>query len=94
MEFPCIQCEKIYRSKMSLSNHKRLTHGNPKVHPCIQCDYQTKIKRDCNMHIKSVHEKIQEECLQCGKRYSNIYNLMRHKRKCHLNLEQNKLNQE
>ena len=70
MDFKCTQCEKNYRSKMALSNHKRLIHGNPKVHSCIQCEYTTKIKRDCNMHIRSIHEKIQEECLECGKKYS------------------------
>ena len=79
---------------MSFSNHKRLAHGNPKVYSCIECEYKTKIKRDCNMHIRSIHEKIQEECLECGKRYSNINNLNRHKRKYHLNIQQNKLNQE
>ena len=87
MDFKCIQCEKSYRSKMALSNHKRLIHGNPKVHSCIQCEYTTKIKRDQDMHIRSVHEKIQEECMECGKKYSNIYNLKRHKRKHHMNLD-------
>ena len=74
---------------MTLSNHKRLVHGNPRVYLCTKCEYTTKIKRDQDMHIRSVHEKIQEECLECGKKYSNIYNLKRHKRKHHMNIQQN-----
>ena len=86
MKFQCLLCEKSYGNKMTLSNHKRLVHGDPKVYICTKCEYTTKIKRDCDMHIRSLHEKIQEECLECGKKYSNIYNLKRHKRKQHMNI--------
>ena len=89
MKFQCLLCEKCYGSKMTLSNHKRLVHGNPRVYLCTKCEYTTKIKRDQDMHIRSVHEKIQEECMECGKKYSNIYNLKRHKRKHHMNIQQN-----
>ena len=89
MKFHCLLCEKCYGSKMTLSNHKRLVHGNPRVYLCTKCEYTTKIKRDQDMHIRSVHEKIQEECMECGKKYSNIYNLKRHKRKHHMNIQQN-----
>ena len=89
MKFQCLLCEKCYGSKMTLSNHKRLVHGNARVYLCTKCEYTTKIKRDQDMHIRSVHEKIQEECMECGKKYSNIYNLKRHKRKHHMNIQQN-----
>ena len=89
MKFQCLLCEKCYGSKMTLSNHKRLVHGNPRVYLCNKCEYTTKIKRDQDMHIRSVHEKIQEECSECGKKYSNIYNLKRHERKHHMNIKQN-----
>ena len=58
MEFKCSQCDKCYRLKMSLSNHKRLIHGNPKLYPCTRCEYTAKSNQDCEMYIKSIHGKI------------------------------------
>ena len=72
MEFNCSQCDKCYSLKMSLSNHKRLIHGNPKLHPCTHCDYKAKSNQDCEMHIKSIHKKIKE---------TNSPNLNRHRKK-------------
>ena len=60
MEFKCSECDKCYTIKMSLSNHKRLIHGNPKLFPCTQCEYTPRIKRDCEMHRRLIHEKIKE----------------------------------
>ena len=73
---------------MSFSNDKRLIHGNPKLHPCIHCEYKSKSKQHCEMHIKSIHEKFKETCKVCGKQFSNLHNLNRHKRKCHLEVIQ------
>ena len=58
MEFRCSECDKCFKMKMCLSNHKRHIHGNPKQYPCTQCEYTSKIKRDCEMHMRSIHEKI------------------------------------
>ena len=57
MKFSCSQCEKCYGSKMSLSNHKRLNHGHPKLYPCTLCQYTSKMRQVCEMHIRAVHEK-------------------------------------
>ena len=86
MEFNCSQCDKCYSLKMSLSNHIRIIHGNPKLHPCTHCDYKAKSKQNCEMHIKSIHKKFKEICEVCGKQFSNSPNLNRHRRrKNHLN---------
>ena len=87
MKFSCSQCEKCYGSKMSLSNHKRLNHGNPKLYPCTLCQYTSKMRQVCEMHIRAVHEKIREFCEVCGKHYSSKNNLHRHKKKIHLNMQ-------
>ena len=75
----------VYSNYESLSNHKRLIHGNPKLHPCTHCEYKAKSKEHCEMHIKSIHEKIKEKCTVCGKQFSNSHNLNRHRKKNHLN---------
>ena len=72
-EFKCSQC---YRLKMSLSNHKRVIHGNPKLYPCTCCEYTAKSKQ----FIKSIHEKIKETCEVFGKQFSNSPNLNTHKK--------------
>ena len=85
MDFKCSKCENCYSSKMSLSNHKRLMHGNPKLYPCTQCEYISKCKQNCKMHIRAIHDKIKELCKVCGKQYSSKNNLHRHKKNIHLN---------
>ena len=84
MEFKCGQCDKCYASKMSLSQHRRLIHGNPKLYPCTLCEYVSKTRQKSERHIRAVHEKIKETCEICDKQYSSKNNLHRHKKKIHL----------
>ena len=84
MEFKCACCDKCCASKQSLSIHKRLIHGNPKLYPCTQCEYAAKTRKNCERHIRAVHEKIKEICEICENQYSTMDNLNRHKKKIHL----------
>jgi len=55
---------------MSLSNHKRLKHGDVKQFNCEKCVYATSKKENLQQHVRSVHEQIKETCGTCGKNFS------------------------
>jgi len=70
MSYPCDQCDASFPVKMSLSNHKRLKHGDVKQFNCEKCVYATSKKENLQQHIQSVHEKVKETCETCGKNFS------------------------
>ena len=79
----CDQCDATYPVKKSLSNHKRLKHGNPIQFNCEHCVYATTKKGNLEQHVKSVHEKVKEICETCGKNFSDKPTLNRHVRQFH-----------
>ena len=90
MAFTCDICNASYSLRMSLSNHKRLKHGDTKKFNCQQCEYVTSKKGNYEQHIRSIHEKIREICLYCGKSFSDKPNLNKHVRKSHPEALENK----
>merc|ERR1712030_195775 len=72
-----------YPVKMSLSNHKRLKHGDVKQFNCKKCVYATSKKENLQQHVRSVHEQIKETCETCGKNFSKKSNLNKHKKNKH-----------
>ena len=83
MSYPCDQCDATYPVRKSLSNHKRLKHGDVKQFNCEKCVYATINKTHLEQHIQSVHEQIRETCETCGKNFSDKSHLNRHKKKKH-----------
>ena len=53
----CDECDATYPVRMSLSNHKRLKHGDAKQFYCEHCVYTTSNKTHLQQHIQSVHDK-------------------------------------
>ena len=49
---------------------------------CIECDYQTKDKRNFAKHVKK-HKGIRYPCDQCEYKATQTSNLSTHKKKCH-----------
>ena len=90
MAFTCDICNASYIVRMSLSNHKRLKHGDAKKFTCQQCEYVTSKKENYEQHIRSIHEKIREIRLYCGKSFSDKPNLNKHVRILHPEALENK----
>ena len=53
----CDECDATYPVRMSLSNHKRLKHGDAKQFNCEHCVYTTTKKDHLQQHVRSQHEK-------------------------------------
>ena len=83
MVFMCDQCDASYPVRKSLSNHKRLKHGDAKQFNCEKCVYTSNKKENLQQHVRSVHEKVKEMCETCGKNFSKKSHLIRHVRRLH-----------
>ena len=83
MAYPCNQCDASFPVRMSLSNHKRLKHGDTKQFNCEKCVYTTSKKENLKQHVQSVHKKVKETCETCGKEFSKKSHLIRHVRRFH-----------
>ena len=83
MVFKCDLCDATYPVRMSLTNHKRLKHGDVNQFNCAHCVYVTTKKGNLEQHVRSVHEKIKEICETCSKEFSDKSHLNRHKKNKH-----------
>ena len=79
----CDECDASYPVRKSLTNHKRLKHGDAKQFNCEKCVYTTTRKENLQQHVKSVHEKVKVICETCGKNFSDKSNLNKHVRQLH-----------
>ena len=83
MVFTCDLCDASYPVRHSLSNHKRLKHGDAAQFNCTKCTYATTKKENLDQHVRSVHENVKVICNICGKNFSDKPNLNKHKRQKH-----------
>ena len=90
MEFKCDQCDATYPGRMSLTNHKRLKHGDVTQFNCTYCPYSTTKKDHLELHVRSIHGKIKVTCDICSKEFANKSHLNRHKRSKHVETLQTK----
>ena len=79
----CDEFDATYPVRMSLSNHKRLKHGDAKQFNCEYCVYTTTKKDHLQQHVRSQHEKVKEICETCGKNFTDKPTLNRHVRQFH-----------
>ena len=86
----CDQCDASYPVRKSLSNHKRLKHGNANQFNCEKCVYTTTKKDHLQQHVRSQHEKEKVICETCGKNSSKTSNLNKHMKKFHAEMVQEK----
>ena len=52
MVYPCGKCNASFPVRMSLSNHKRLKHGDATHFNCEKCVYATTKKENLEQHVK------------------------------------------
>ena len=83
MAFMCDECDATYPVRKSLSNHKRLKHGNINQFDCEHCVYATTKKDHLEQHVKSVHDKEKVICETCGMNLSDKSNLNKHIKQFH-----------
>jgi len=70
-------------STKSMKLHLKLKHSEVPVEksvPCQQCDKCFRTKQQAEVHFKSVHLNLKEECKECGGMFKN---LLMHKNEMH-----------
>lgn len=80
--YVCEKCDKEYKSKGALYNHKRSVHDKI-TYACNQCDYKCSMKGHLNQHVKQVHLKIKDfKCDLCDYKCSRKESLKTHVKTC------------
>ena len=102
VDLPCSLCDKTFRTKRHLANHKYYTHTEKESLQCdvisddTQCSFQTTSVSNLNAHKKRVHENtanaIQQlhpkfACSSCDFKTSTKYNLKKHEVTCKKSVE-------
>ena len=77
-------CEKVYKLKGHLTDHKKLVHLGIQFE-CNQCDYRASAKRLVDGHIGKVHEGRKFYCNLCLKEFNLLKSLKKHKNVSHGN---------
>ena len=72
----CADCGKVFSSKMTLSLHIKMIHGNEKPHVCDQCSKGFATKKQLKNHIVQSH--CRQTCEHCGKSVLNEFFLKKH----------------
>ena len=87
--FGCRICEKRFKTKGSLKNHKSLYHNNLKMElSCPLPDCESSFTLKCNLlkHISAVHEKKRQYCHICADHFAYTQDLHKHIARVHRSL--------
>ena len=76
MNFPCTKCEKGYKTKDGLKDHKRYKHGD--VSTCTECSKVFGSKVQLGSHVRDSHGPMLHCCALCGKKFRRKGDLERH----------------
>ena len=77
----CKICDKSFCGKQSLILHQQKIHGLKHFYTCEKCGKRFQFKRQLLSH-RSTHVEI-NKCDECGRIYSNEWNLRAHQRVVH-----------
>lgn len=58
MQFPCVQCGKVYKHKTSLTKHRKYECGVEAQFQCPHCPYKAKQKVSLISHLFTRHKQI------------------------------------
>lgn len=70
--FPCLECSKVYPTKLSLYIHIKFLHKKVDLITCETCGRGFKTKTSLTKHINVVHKKMRRfKCLTCESRFGS-----------------------
>ena len=72
---PCLQCNKVLKTKAKLKIHVKQIHNQIRDKQCAQCNYNTYNAGNLRLHINKVHLRkstIKEPCPHCNKMEGNL----------------------
>ena len=84
VHFECEFCKQEFSTRYNLTRHKR-NHIDPskgEILACEFCDLEFLKKKDLAKHVR-VHSDSKFTCKDCGKQFSRIDNLTKHKKAVH-----------
>ena len=79
----CKICDRTYKSKLSLQNHKRFVHDGIN-YPCSECDFKGTAPSSLKYHIEGKHTTMKFPCNQCNYMSNTHQELAYHKKRQHI----------
>ena len=79
----CQICDKTFKNKHSLTNHRRGQHSAGGVHTCPECGKTFGRKSNVKAHQEEVHHGKRFPCQLCNRPFTKWSSLKRHIRKTH-----------
>lgn len=79
-DFPCKQCDKVFKGLRPLRKHIGMEHDKETEHPCHVCGKIFSYRDALTGHLSAVHPKKMWECEECGKELKTETSLKSHKR--------------
>ena len=76
--YSCGKCHRSFFSESRLKDHDIVFHNN-QMFICDICKKSYKIRRQLQVHIRSVHQGIWIHCPQCNLKFAENHDLKRHK---------------
>lgn len=86
--FKCIECNKLYSSKLILSRHVKLKHNNfeSEKYYCDICNKELGSKGSLSNHMINIHSEMRKsDCPICGKTYKSQNGVKLHIQSVHKN---------
>ncbi|XP_059059165.1 oocyte zinc finger protein XlCOF6.1-like isoform X2 [Achroia grisella] len=77
--FGCGMCEKSFRTKITMLQHRRQVHEKEKSHLCQFCSKSFFKKYHLQIHLRSHTKEKPYECPECGKCFSSTSILKNHR---------------
>ena len=79
----CKICDRTYKSKLSLQNHKKFVHDGIN-YPCSECDFKGTSPSSLKYHIEGKHTTMKFPCNQCKYMSNTHQELAYHKKRQHI----------